>query len=251
MRRLPFVAALFVLGVSTAPRAQAPQETINRDVYFKIRSEAAERSQILHTLHMLTDVYGPRLTGSPNLKAASDWVVKRTTEWGLKNAHLEPWDFGKPGWANERTSAFLIAPTKDSLVVEALAWTPGTNGAVTAAAVQVEPPSRATKVQLAEYLEKVRGTVKGRIVFVGAPAKVPVTILPSSRRRDDAEVRASFDGTNPSAGGPPGGPQTNRSISSWSAPARLRGSTMPGATTARSAPSTIGPSTSPRQCQRW
>ncbi len=171
MRRLPLVAALFVLGVSTAPRAQAPQETINRDVYFKIRSEAAERSQILQTLHMLTDVYGPRLTGSPNLKAASDWVVKRTTEWGLKNAHLEPWDFGKPGWANERTSAFLIAPTKDSLVVEALAWTPGTNGAVTGAAVQIEPPSRVTKEQLAQYFDKVRGTVKGRIVFAGAPAE--------------------------------------------------------------------------------
>ena len=77
---------------------------------------------------MLTDVYGPRLTGSPNLKGASDWVVKRTTEWGLKNAHLEPWEFGRPGWLNERTSAFLIAPVKDSLVVEALAWTPGTNG---------------------------------------------------------------------------------------------------------------------------
>ena len=98
-----------------------------------IRGEAAERSQILQTLHMLTDVYGPRLTGSPNLKAASDWVVKRTTEWGLKNAHLEPWDFGRPGWANERTSAFLIAPIKDSLVVETLAWTPGTKGAVTGA----------------------------------------------------------------------------------------------------------------------
>jgi hypothetical protein len=100
-------------------------------MYFRIRSEAAERSQILNTLHMLTDVYGPRLTGSPNLKAAQDWVVKRTTEWGLKNAHLEPWEFGHPGWVNERTSAFLIAPVKDSLVVEALAWTPGTNGAAT------------------------------------------------------------------------------------------------------------------------
>ena len=47
-------------------------------------------------------------------------MVKQTTQWGLKNAHLEPWDFGRPGWSNERTSAFLIAPVKDSLVVETL-----------------------------------------------------------------------------------------------------------------------------------
>jgi hypothetical protein len=201
------LVALLLSALATAPLAQAPQERIDRDIIWKIRSEAAERSQILATLHMLTDVYGPRLTGSPNLKAASDWVVKRTTEWGLKNAHLEPWDFGKPGWLNERTSAFLLAPVKDSLVVEALAWTPGTSGAVTGSAVQIEPPARVTKEQLAAYFETNRAKVKGRIVFAGAPARVPVTILPSPRRRDDAEVRAAFDPANPSPGGPPGGPQ--------------------------------------------
>jgi hypothetical protein len=206
MRRLLFILGLVASVASTAPIAQTTQEKIDRDVIWKIRSEAAERSQVLATLHMLTDVYGPRLTGSPNLKGASDWVVKRTTDWGLKNAHLEPWDFGKPGWLNERTSAFVIAPVKDSLVVEALAWTPGTNGAVTGSAVQIDPPSPATREQLAAYLETNRAKVTGKIVFVGAPAKVPVTILPSPRRRDDADVRATYDPANPNPGGP-GGPQ--------------------------------------------
>jgi hypothetical protein len=205
MRRTSVIAAVVVAAVSAAPRAQSPQEKIDRDMYFRIRSEAAERSQVLNTLHMLTDVYGPRLTGSPNLKAASDWVVKRATEWGLKNAHLEPWEFGHPGWVNERTSAFLIAPVKDSLVVEALAWTPGTNGAITASSVLIEPPARVTKEQLASFLSVNAAQVKGRIVFVGAPARVPVTILPSARRRDDDQVRAQFDPDNPSSGfpGPP------------------------------------------------
>ncbi len=56
---------------------RAAQEKIDRDIHWKIRREATEHSQILSTLHMLTDVYGPRLTGSPNLKAAQDWVVSR------------------------------------------------------------------------------------------------------------------------------------------------------------------------------
>jgi hypothetical protein len=129
--------------------------------------------------------------------------VKRTTEWGLKNAHLEPWDFGRPGWLNERASAFVIAPVKDSLVVEALAWTPGTTGAVTASVVQIDAPSRMTKEQLTSYFDAHRAKVKGRIVFVGAAARLPVTIIPSPKRRDDADVRASFDPANPSAGGPP------------------------------------------------
>ena len=87
---------------------------------------------MMRTLQVLTDVYGPRLTGSPNLKGASEWVVKEATAWGLKNAHLEPWDFGHPGWLNERLSVHVVSPVKDALVAEALAWTPGTNGPVTA-----------------------------------------------------------------------------------------------------------------------
>ena len=204
LRHTVSLAIVTMLVVAT-PFAQSQQERIDRDVYWKIRAEAVERSQILNTLHVLTDVYGPRLTGSPNLKAASEWVVKRTTEWGLKNAHLEPWDFGRPGWLNERTSAFLIAPVKDSLVVEALAWTPGTNGVVTGSVVQVDPPSRVTKEQLDAYFQSNSAKVKGKIVLAGAPTKVPVTILPSARRRDDADVRNTFGNDGPTTGGPPAG----------------------------------------------
>src|SRR6187431_2364322 len=113
--------ALAALSVVT-PTAQ---EKIDKDIQWKIRREATDNSQILRTLHFLTDVYGPRLTGSPNLKAAQDWVVKETTAWGLKNAHLEPWSFGHPGWVNEKLAVHVTSPVKDTLVAEALAWTPG------------------------------------------------------------------------------------------------------------------------------
>lgn len=201
------VALLAVVVATTSPLAQHQQETIDHETYARIRAEALQRSQIMQTLHMLTDVYGPRLTGSPNLKAASDWVVKRTTEWGLKNAHLEPWDFGRPGWVNERTSVFVTAPVQDSLVVETLAWTPSTNGPVTAAAVLIEAPTRVTREQLNAYFAEHRERVKGRIVLVGAPADVPVTINPPAKRRDDAQVQAQFAPERPQQQGPFGPPQ--------------------------------------------
>jgi hypothetical protein len=208
MRRTTLVGTLMAVTIAaTAPIAQDQQEKIDREMVWKIRTEAAEHSQIMHTLHMLTDVYGPRLTGSPNLKAASDWVVKRTTEWGLKNAHLEPWDFGRPGWHNERTSVFLTAPVKDSLVAEALAWTPSTNGPVTASALRIELPTRMTKEQLTAFFDSNRGRVKGRAVLVGVPARVAVTILPSPRRRDDAEARTQFDPSAVANAAPAGPPQ--------------------------------------------
>src|SRR5688572_6838653 len=168
----------------TVPSLPAAQEKIDQDIQWRIRREATERSQILRTLHFLTDVYGPRLTGSPNLKAAQEWVVEETTKWGLKNANLEPWNFGHPGWANEKLSVHVIAPIKDSLVAEALAWTPGTNGPVTAQAIQLVLPSQPTKTVLTKFFDDNRARVKGKVVMVGEPASVPVTIITPPKRRE-------------------------------------------------------------------
>ena len=202
MKQRLILALTAVLAATSLPAAQ---EKVDKDIQWKIRREATDNSQILRTLHFLTDVYGPRLTGSPNLKAAQEWVVQETTKWGLKNAHLEPWSFGHPGWVNEKLSVHVTAPVKDSLVTEALAWTPGTSGAVTAQAIQLVLPSRPTKETLAKFFDDNRAKVMGKIVMVGDAATVPVTILPPLKRREDNDVRAQYDPVNPSGGGFPGG----------------------------------------------
>src|SRR5918993_870672 len=192
----PF-ALIFTCSMALAATLPAAQEKIDTDIQWKIRREATDNSQIMRAMHFLTDVYGPRLTGSPNLKAAQDWIVKETTRWGLKNAHLEPWSFGHPGWVNERLSVHAISPFKDALVVEALAWTPGTNGAVTAQVVPLTIPSSPTKEALAKFFDDNRAKVKGKFVLVGSPAVVPVTILTAPKRREDNDVRAQYDAVNP------------------------------------------------------
>src|SRR5262249_1745000 len=63
------------------------QSAVNPDINKKIRQEEADHSQIMHTMHFLTDVYGPRLTGSPNHEAAADWAIREMTAWGFENAH--------------------------------------------------------------------------------------------------------------------------------------------------------------------
>ena len=200
MKPIAFALAVVVaLGIS--PLAQ---EKVDKDIEWKIRREATDNSQILRTLHFLTDVYGPRLTGSPNLKAAQEWVIEETTRWGLKNAHLEPWNFGHPGWVNEKLSVHVVAPVKDSLVAEALAWTPGTNGVLTAQAIQLVLPSQPTKATLAKFFDENRAKVTGKVAMIGQPAVVPVTIVPPQKRREDNDVRAQYDPQNPSGGGFPG-----------------------------------------------
>src|SRR5262245_61776543 len=58
------------------------------DIQARIRKEETENSQVMRTMHFLTDVYGPRLTGSPNHKAAAEWAIKQMASWGFDNAHL-------------------------------------------------------------------------------------------------------------------------------------------------------------------
>jgi len=96
-----------------------PQRRLQTSAACKHAQEESEHSQIMKTMHMLTYVYGPRLTGSPNHKRAAEWAIKQMTTWGLKNAHLDPWDFGHVGWLNERHNRLtVISPVKDPLVCE-------------------------------------------------------------------------------------------------------------------------------------
>ncbi len=207
-RRRSHAAAHSLFGPATHAQAPAPAvsaEAVDHDALWKIRREANEQSQILATLHVLTDVYGPRLTGSPNLRGAQDWIVQQVTAWGLKNARLEPWDFGHPGWLNEKTAVFLVSPVKDSLVVETLAWTPGTDGTVTATATLIELPTGPTEDELDAVLVPLRGTLKGRAALVGPAATPGVTIVPPAKRREDASVRDLLSAPPPS-GQPPAAP---------------------------------------------
>jgi hypothetical protein len=192
----------------------APVLAQDSDINAKIRKEEADHSQILRTMHFLTDVYGPRLTGSPNLKAAGEWAIKQMTAWGFENGHLEPWDFGHPGWMNERFAGYINSPVKDTLTCEVLAWTPGTNGPVIAQAYQMIPPEKPTQEEFTSYLATQKDKVKGKIVLAGKQQIVPVTLTPPARRQDDKQVKERYDPNNPNAGqgrgggGPRGNPPT-------------------------------------------
>ncbi|MCI0488992.1 MAG: M20/M25/M40 family metallo-hydrolase [Blastocatellia bacterium] len=190
------------------PLTVLAQERVNADINAKIRKEGMDNSQIMRTMHFFTDVYGPRLTGSPSLKAAGEWAIKQMHEWGLENGRLEPWNFGHPGWTNERLTAHIISPVKDSLVCEVLAWTPSTKGAVTAQAYHIVLPERPTEEAFNAYLSGIKDKVKGKMVLVGKHTVVRVIERPPALRLDDEIAKRRYDPNNPDAGrfgrrGPP------------------------------------------------
>src|SRR5205814_4298561 len=125
---------VFALSITaTTPRATA--QTTNRsttsrrlqtnDRIARIRDKGLNHSQVMETLSYLSDVIGPRLTGSPNLKRANEWTRDRMTAWGLANSHLEAWGpFGR-GWSLKRFSAQIIEPQKIPLIAFPNACSPG------------------------------------------------------------------------------------------------------------------------------
>ena len=129
MKRIHVVAffALFCLAIPIV--AQMPQEKVDLDAIYRIKDEGLNRSQVMDTLSYLTDVYGARLTGSPQIRAAADWAKKKLTEWELVNVNLEAWGpFGR-GWTNEKFTARVISPSVNfPIIAYPKAWTPGTNG---------------------------------------------------------------------------------------------------------------------------
>ena len=181
-------SCIFVALVAVALAVPAAQERIDQDVFWKIRQEGSTNSSIMQTLHVLTDVHGPRLTGSPQLKAAGEWAIQQMHAWGMQNGHLEPWEFGRSGWTNERLSAHLVSPVQDALVAEALAWTPGTQGVVRGPAVPIVMPQAARRSELTAFFDTLQPKVKGAMVLVGAPRVVPVTFNAPALRREDTEV---------------------------------------------------------------
>jgi hypothetical protein len=183
--------------VALGPLTGLAQNPADPDINAKIRHEEGDHSQIMHTMHYFTDIYGPRLTGSPNHKAAADWAIKQMKEWGFENAHLEPWNFGHPGWSNEHLAAHILSPVKDQLACRALAWTPGTNGTVTATAVQLVPPDKPTQAEMDAYLSSVKDKVKGKIVLVGKHVSVKVVTEPTPRRTSDDALRKRYDPSSP------------------------------------------------------
>ena len=210
-------------------------ESVDLDVVTRIRDEGFHRSQALATAAYLTDRLGARLTGTPRLKEANEWTRRQLAAWGLANAHLEAWQFGR-GWSFSRavvamsllpaaaqdprtaqapgatasrseraapvaaktqeTSAASDAASWTQLAALPKAWTPGTPGEVRGEAVRVTIDSAAD-------LDRYRGKLAGKVVLLDKARDLAATAEAAPPRRYSAdklaELAAFSAGAAPSA----------------------------------------------------
>ena len=151
------ITLLLLLSVALVS-GQAPTAGLDRATTAKIRGEATDRSQAMEHLWWLSEVYGPRATGTPALEAASQWAMKRFAEWGLSNVHQERFPFGQ-GWTIERFSLHLVEPQTQALIGQPRWSSPPTSGPVLSDVVHVRAESEAD-------LAKYQGQLRGKIVVM-------------------------------------------------------------------------------------
>lgn len=171
--------ALFSLIVCLVP--VIAQDKVDLEALYRIKVEALQRSKVMDHMLYLTDINGPRLTGSSGYQKAAEWCVKQLREWGMDNARLEKWGpFGR-GWENERLSVNLIEPSYAPLIAVPLAWTGSTNGVLS------DQPVLAV-LRTDEDLAKWKGKLAGKIVMTEAPRDLSVREKPDLHRYTEQEL---------------------------------------------------------------
>jgi hypothetical protein len=185
-------ALLFVLAAMPAAPAATPPEGVDLQVVTRIRQEGMQHSKVMQTLSELTDRIGSRLSGSQNLKNANLYVEKQLTDWGLSNAHLEGFSFGR-GWALDSISIRMTSPDTAVLFGFPKAWTPATAGVLKGEVVAV-------KIKSIEDFDKFKGQLAGKIILLGEPRDLKPESEPALHRYDDAKLKELAD--FPIPGGP-------------------------------------------------
>jgi carboxypeptidase Q len=198
MKKITLLLAAIAAAVTFV---DAQTEKLDYATIGRIRDEGLNRSRVMDHVSWLSDVYGPRLTGSPGIQQASEWAMKKFREWGLANVHQERWTFGT-GWALVRFSAHMIEPQVQPLIGFPVEWSAGTKGVVTA---------DVTRVQIANENDfaKYRGKLAGKIVLTQPTRPVRMLEGPIVLRMDDRWTAEAETTPVPAARGGRGGAATD------------------------------------------
>jgi hypothetical protein len=169
----------------------------------RIKKEAFENSKVMDHLFWLSDVYGPRLTGSPGFTAASNWAVKQLKEYGMEDAGAHPWGkFGR-SWRLTKFSISLQEPEYAPLIGFPLAWSANTNGPLIAEPVLAPLKitdgldTKKTAEELEKYFQEQKGKLRGKVVLLAKPKDVTLVTTAPGRRWSDTELTQRAEAPTP------------------------------------------------------
>jgi carboxypeptidase Q len=168
------------------------EEAVNDAVIAQIKIEGFQHSAVMDTLSWLSDVHGPRLTGTPALRRAGEWARDQLTRWGLTNAALESYGLIGRGWTLERFSLEMSEPQYVRIIGYPRAWSPAIASTLAGTPMVVEVKSK-------DDFDKYRGKLRGAIVMNGRPEPVDIGFQPEAKRFTDDELKKQESAIDPAA----------------------------------------------------
>ncbi|MGA7306015.1 MAG: M28 family peptidase [Rhodothermales bacterium] len=185
-----FTAAALFLTIRTAQS----QPVIEDSVLSLIEAQSLDSSQVMEIARMMTDVYGPRLTGSPQLDRAEAWAMDQLADWGITNSHLDDWGpFGR-GWSLERFSLHVTSPSVFLVDSYPKAWSSSTDGPVSGDLVIVD-------IKTDDDFAKYKGKLKGKFVLVSPMADVKPHYEPLAKAKSAETLLDLANAQQPGDGG--------------------------------------------------
>lgn len=179
--RLPLRLSFTILVLCFALQTAA-QEAIDLSFMQRLRREGLEYSRVMEYMSYLSDVYGPRLSESPQYRKAGEWTVGKLKELGLENAKLEAWGTFGRGWELQKFYGAMTAPQYMPLVGYPKAWTSGTNGPLKGNAVLLA-------VTRPDDLNKYKGKLKAAVVLTQGEQVLGSGLNPDVRRKTEEDLR--------------------------------------------------------------
>ena len=196
--RISAIAGLVLLSWLAVDGQQADLVVIDR-----IKREAFEQSQVMEHLRYLTDVHGPRLTGSPQFDEAAAWAIGRLKEYGLANVHRDRWGpFGR-SWSVAGYAVEQVEPRYALLHAAPLAWSASTKGAVvgepllTPLETSFMSGPKKLRTALDEYRKTWTGKLRGRIVLLTMPRPISTRANPLLTRYTESSLQELFRAPEP------------------------------------------------------
>jgi len=168
-RRISFLVVLMAaLALGWSQMAGQQEQTATDPVLeadHKILAEIRDNNELMANLEYLSDMIGPRLTGTKQMNQASRWTLEMFNKYGLANAHLESWTIGR-AWYRGAVRARILSPAEHPLTIASMGWSPSTPGAVRGPVVYIN-------ARRIEDLQQYKGKLRGAIVITSEPAKLP------------------------------------------------------------------------------
>ena len=163
-----------------SPSTKEPSGEV-KAVTHAILEEIDKHSELMANIEYLCDMIGPRLTGSPNLTKANQWTRDKFTQYGLTNAHLEPWTIDR-AWTRGDAKGRVVVPVEQRILLESSGWSPSTNGPQRGPVVYV-------KAQSVDELNAYKGRLKGAWVILSEPSMPPSPKQPKTNLEGEMRKR--------------------------------------------------------------